>query len=135
MGVPSLLAIPAPGCVLKEPFAAMTNDTSATTFVFDVIAAAPATDVETETSGRQADATLTGATVSSPTSDGDVRADPWLEEVDSMDVPDFAAGNGETSLGTATVTLPSGEAEGQVVLGQGAGAVTVAFVDMPADGG
>lgn len=114
----------------------MTNDTSATTFVFDVIAAAPATDVETETSLQQAEATLTGATVSSPTSGGDVRADPWLEEVDSIDVPDLAAGNGETSLGTATVALPSGgAAEGQVVLGQGAGAVTVAFVDMPPNAG
>ena len=112
----------------------MTNDTSATTFVFDVIAAAPATDVETETSGRQADATLTGATVSSPTGGGG--PDPWLEEVNSIDVPGIEAGDGEPSLGAATGTLSGGEAAaGQVVLGQGAGAVTVDFVNVPPDAG
>ena len=113
----------------------MTNDTSATTFVFDVIAAAaPATDVETETSLQQAEATLTGATVSSPTGGGG--PDPWLEEVNSIDVPGIEAGDGEPSLGAATVTLSGGEAAaGQVVLGQGAGAVTVEFVDLPPEAG
>ena len=113
----------------------MTNDTSATTFVFDVIAAAPATDVETETSGQQAEATLTGATVSSPAGGGD-GLDLRLDGFDPVDVPGIEAGDGKTSLGPVTVTLASGEAAaGHVVLGQGAGAVTVDFVDVPPDAG
>jgi hypothetical protein len=118
--------------VFKEPFAAMTNDSNATTFVFDVIAAAPAADVETETSGQQAEATLTGATVSSPAG-GDNGPDLRLDGLDPIDVPGgVEAGDGEPGPDPATVTLASGEAAaGHVVLGHGAGALTVDFVDLP----
>jgi hypothetical protein len=112
----------------------MTNDTSPTTFVFDVIAAAPATDVEAETGLQQAQATLTGATVSSPAG-GDDGPDLRLDGLDPIDVPGVEAGDGEASLGTATVTLASAEAVGHVVLGQGAGAVTVDFVDVAPEAG
>jgi hypothetical protein len=103
----------------------MTNDTTPTTFVYDVIATAPAPDVE------QTEATPPGASVPAPMSAGD-DADLRLDGLDSNDVP----GGEETSLGTATVTLPSGEVSAEhVVLGQGAGAVTVDFVDVPPEAG
>jgi hypothetical protein len=106
----------------------MSNDTAATTFVFDVIAGAPAADVETATTLPPPEATLTGATV------GGAADDVWLEPTDPNDVPEI--GIGESSLGTASVTLAGSDAAaGHVVLGEGAGAVTVDFVDVPPDAG
>ena len=108
----------------------MNSNTSATTFVFDVVAVAPAADAEAATTGApQMQATLAGATGSSAIAAADAIVP--AERVDPFDVPPVVDAEDQGGLGSATVTLAGADATDRVVLGEGAGAATVSFIDRP----